>query len=153
MKWSCNSNMCVSSFMCILKIKKKLSNNDHLPWVVTFVIGARWHHVTKGRCRVVVLSSFLKLWLVSHLELFKSILSPMLHFLLSHPFVMPSFCSFFCGSYHFVWTSCSIHCFIPVKHQWTTHTRRNVQIIWNKDSVVIELKVIFYAITELVITF
>ena len=114
-KWSCNSNMCVSLFVCILKIMKKLSNNDHLPWVVTFVIGARWHHVTKGRCHAVVLSSFLRLWLVSHLELLKSIVSPMLHFLLSHPFVMPSFCSFFCGTCHFIWTFCSIHCFIPIK--------------------------------------
>ena len=35
--------------------------------------------------------------------------------LLSHPLVMPSFCPFFCGSWHFVWTFCSIHYFIPTK--------------------------------------
>ena len=35
--------------------------------------------------------------------------------LLSHPLVMPSFCPFFCGSWHFVWTFCISHYFIPVK--------------------------------------
>ena len=64
--------------------------------------------------------------------------------LVALPMVVPP-SSFFCESWHFVWTFCSSHCCIPTKDQQTTHTRRNIQIIQSKDSVVIELKVIFYA--------
>jgi hypothetical protein len=76
--------------LCAYQDQEK--TDDHLPKDVTFIIGAWWHHVMKGRWVLVVFSSYLNLFL---LELFISILSLMLHsfFLI---FIMP--CSFLCES-------------------------------------------------------
>jgi hypothetical protein len=70
---------------------------------------------------------------------------------LSHPFIMTSFYPLFCGSWHFVWTFCSSHSYERLVDN--TYPKEYTKMIRSKGSVIVELKVILYAIIELVLAF
>ena len=136
--------MVVSSFMCITRSRGKW-------WPLTLRCYLHyWSMMTpcdegKMTCGglLFLLEAFLAWAVHEHLVSYIT--------LLFHSFIMSSFCPFFCGSWHFVWTFCSSHSYKRLVDN--TYPKEYTKMIWSKGSVIVELKVILYAITELVFTF